>query len=237
VSERIDLWRVSLGNKGADDACWNVLSSDERERARRYVFARDRDRFVRARSALRHILSSYAGASPVTLRFRYGSHGKPALVSARQLHFNLSHADDAAVVAVGDAHPLGIDLERVRRLPDMAGMMNVICSEGERRRLETAHDMAGVFWRLWTGKEAILKAMGAGFSLAPCKIDLAVVEQGNGVFQTTAGEGLAREWQLHQLAPAEGFVGALALRADAEAEIGNFRDYAPARRGPSSTER
>jgi len=75
------------------------LSADERTRAARFHFARDRARFLRRRAALRHLLAGYAGREPHALVFAQGAHGKPAL-PATGLEFSLSHSGGYAVLAV-----------------------------------------------------------------------------------------------------------------------------------------
>ena len=79
-SRDVDVWRAELDQ--ADALCtepYNLLSSDEKERANRFRFDRDKNRFIASRAILRTILSRYSGVEPGSLTFIYGTHGKPEL--------------------------------------------------------------------------------------------------------------------------------------------------------------
>src|SRR6185437_5172724 len=136
------------------------LSEDERRRAQRYAFLRDRVRFIAARSFLRRTLGRHRGVDPASLRFAYGLCGRPELEGAHALQFNLSYSGDQAVLAISYDGPLGVDLEVRRPLPDLEGQLRAFHAQSE-------HDRSAAFLALWTRKEAALKAMGAGFSIDP----------------------------------------------------------------------
>src|SRR5512138_1117696 len=107
--DEVHLWRVPLDGS-AMPALAAALSADERRRAARYRFARHRREFLQARAAMRHILAGYVGVHPAELRFRYLPNGKPMLDG--HVHFNLSHADAFALVAVASS-AIGVDVERL----------------------------------------------------------------------------------------------------------------------------
>src|SRR5262245_40029907 len=103
------VWCVPLEMKSERDTdllAW--LSPDEQQRASRYVFPRDRQRFSICRAKLRKILAAYRGERPRQIVFRYGPNGKPALDPNGGLHFNVSHAENRALVAVSRCGPLGV---------------------------------------------------------------------------------------------------------------------------------
>ena len=84
-----------------------VLSTDERARANRFVFERDRMEFVVCRGVLRHLLSLYGGAPPRDLQFEYSARGKPALASnsGARIQFNVAHSRGAGLIGVTCALP------------------------------------------------------------------------------------------------------------------------------------
>src|SRR5262245_6632580 len=101
----------------AADFKFHCLSPDEEKRAERFRFAKDRETFSAARSALRLILSRYLQCDPSSIRFSVGPNGKLFLQhpqSDAPLHFNLSHSERYAVVAVTDVGRVGVDLEKIR---------------------------------------------------------------------------------------------------------------------------
>jgi 4'-phosphopantetheinyl transferase len=150
-----------------------ILSEDEAARAARFRFESDRVRWVRARSALRTILAEYAGDSPDSLSFNYGEHGKPALLLITDLHFNLSHSGDYAMIAVARSAPVGVDIERLRPNIDMAALLRRL---GETDLPATVSEL----YRAWTRREAKTKATGAPLfekpSLEVRAIDVAAPE-------------------------------------------------------------
>src|SRR5579863_336700 len=114
----VDLWTVSLATPSPSH-----LSEDEIARANRLKFDEDRVRWTRARSALRLILSRYAGDDPARLAFIYSQHGKPALLPFSDVEFNLSHAGDWALIGVARSVPVGVDIERIRPDIEMAALL------------------------------------------------------------------------------------------------------------------
>jgi 4'-phosphopantetheinyl transferase len=161
----VDLWTIPLTR-----VCPTHLSEDETARANRFRFEEDRIRWIRARSSLRLILSRYAGDDPARLVFRYGKHGKPALLPFTDIEFNLSHAGDWAIIAIARSIPVGVDIERMRGNVDMAALL--------RRLGETDLPQAEPeLYRTWTRREARTKAEGGALFDKPadhtCAIDIA----------------------------------------------------------------
>ena len=150
-----------------------LMSGEELERASRFRFGILRDRYIRGRGMVRRVLSRYLDISPEDLRFGTGDHGKPFLLEG-SIHFNLSHSLDIAVLAVGQQHPLGIDIERFDREVDFDRLAERCFRESEWDRFRAYEDRAkaeAFFW-LWTAKEARMKATGEGFRLEPKKIEI-----------------------------------------------------------------
>jgi len=161
------LWQVDLDDAPAPQMLGSI-SPGEQARAQRFVFERDRRRFLAAHAALREVLAHERGIDAGALRFCEGLHGKPSLQDMPDLHFNLSHSQAVGLIAVADAAEVGIDVEVLRPMPDALALAEAHFSENERRALQAMtpgaeRDMA--FFRGWTRKEACLKAIGAGLSL------------------------------------------------------------------------
>ena len=166
IDSRIHVWRVGLDDVEARIA--DALSDDELARADRFCRLEDRRRFIATRGVLRTILADLleCGQDPKgrALRFGYGPAGKPVLLDDPLLHFNVSHSEDLAVIAVTRAGEVGIDIERQRRMNDMDQIARVVFNEAERAAMLGCPAMMreSVFYRIWTRKEALLKAMGNG---------------------------------------------------------------------------
>ena len=193
-----------------------TLSQDERERADRFRFEHLRHRFMAGRGGLRALLAHYLQAEPAQLEFTYASRGKPGLAgsAAGRLHFNLAHSQDLALIAVTRLAPLGVDVEKIRPMPDALAIAERFFSTAERAAFDTlpsaAHDAA--FFHLWTRKEAWLKATGDGIAESLSKIEVAFLPGEPARVRAIAGDAAAGDaWSLCELNPAGGFVGAVAI--------------------------
>lgn len=163
----VHLWLVDLGApEGLLEPDTALLSPDERKRAARFVFERHRRRFVLARAALRRLLGAYLQRAPESLGFRYDPAGKPHLARVERLQFNLAHSEDRALVAVVLERRVGVDLEALRPMDDAETIARSFFTPAEAEALArvTAADRQRAFFRIWTRKEALLKALGEGIA-------------------------------------------------------------------------
>lgn len=158
----MDLWRVPLqASTAALVRAQSLLDATEIARADRLRGPLLRGRFVLAHAALRRILGAALRQPPQRLPFTHGARGKPALAG---LHFNLSHADDLALIVVSHEVPVGVDLEAAR--PAAAVDLRTVLSPLERATLHRLADgeRAAATLRCWVRKEALLKAAGLGIA-------------------------------------------------------------------------
>ena len=165
----LDVWPISLDPPaGALARLRATLSDDELERASRFRFRRDADRFVAGRGQLRRLLGRLVDVEPASLRFAYGPAGKPALEGHPSLGFNLAHSGGVGLLAVAPEVAVGVDVEAS---PDPLGACEEIApmyfAPEEMRTLAAlprAQRGAG-FLRCWTRKEAYVKALGDGLQM------------------------------------------------------------------------
>lgn len=177
-----------------------LLDAHERDRLDRFRHEVDRGRYLAAHALVRLALAAAVDAEPGALVFdrtcRCGAqHGKPRLAAGGPA-FSLTHAGELVGVAVHD-EPVGVDVERLRPLTDLAAMAAHACAP-----TESAPD-ADAFFRLWTRKEAVLKATGDGLSTPMSEVTLGP----GGVAHWAAAPGPI--W-LHDLQPAPGHPAAVA---------------------------
>jgi len=150
------------------------LDAGEQAQAARFHFEKDARHWSACRSALRRILGEALGLDPLAVPLVFGPHGKPLLAPPHHgLHFNLSHCHDLGLLVLGQDGPLGIDLEAADRAPSLLGCETAFCHPEELARLpESPAPRAAALLALWTAKEAALKALGTGMSLAPQSVAL-----------------------------------------------------------------
>lgn len=145
-----------------------LLSSEERERAARFRFDRDRNRFIVCRGTLRQRLGLKSH-----VRLIQGLFGKPMLAGS-DIRFNVSHSHDMGMIAITRGREVGCDIERVDPSFADENIPERFFSPREVRALRAlpAADQCDAFFRCWTRKEAYIKACGLGMSLTLDSFDV-----------------------------------------------------------------
>ena len=166
----LNVWCVDLDCRpGTIDSYLRVLAPLERERSKRLVDIEARRQFVAARMTMRMILSGSLGCRPQDVHLAENAHGKP-LVDPLRHHpapaFNLSHDGDFGVMAVGMVADLGIDVLRLRPWSDVEAIVRHFFTRPEQAAVMELplEKRAQAFARIWTRKEAVVKALGEGLS-------------------------------------------------------------------------
>ncbi|MGC2529859.1 MAG: 4'-phosphopantetheinyl transferase superfamily protein [Candidatus Acidiferrum sp.] len=206
-----------------------TLSDDEKDRAKRYFFQRDRDNFIATRGILRELLGKYIGSTPTEIEFRYSPYGKPSLMAkgfGQPIQFNLSHSHGLALFAFAVGRNLGVDVELVRS--DFGGeeiaMRYFAPQEVEELRKLPASLQAEAFFLCWTRKEAYVKARGEGLQIALNSFHVSLTP---GQPELLYSDDSFR-WSLRSLRPDQRYVGALV------GEVGDWRprywDWKPSKR-------
>jgi len=207
----IHVWRTNLDCESADGLPWETwLAPDEKSRAARFVFPKDRCRFIAARGILRAILGQYLQRHPADIEFAYGTNGKPAIRAdgpQSAIQFNLSHSHGLAVYAFAYRREVGIDVEVVRPGVQQDGVAELAFSDSELAELAALppelRDEG--FFLCWTRKEAYLKARGAGLTIPLRSFQVSLSPDHPKILQ---GADTSR-WSLRSFRPAPGFVGAV----------------------------
>jgi len=213
VEDEVHLWRIATDRPCDVPSLRELLAVDERAKADRFRFDRDRRRCIVRRAAVRQILARYLGASPGELAFCYGPQGKPSLGAPfcdAGLEFNLSVSGETTLCAVG-RQPLGVDLERYRHVEDAGLVAKHFFTPAEISLQGAADDANRVFLRHWTRKEALIKATGSGLSVPLNSFDVSWLPDG-AAHQVTLddAEGRSTTWYLRDLEPAPDELAALA---------------------------
>ena len=160
-----------------EERAFELLDEGERARWKRFVVEGARRRFALCRAALRVNLCDRLGCSNQELSFGYLEHGKPfAMVNGEPsgASFNVSHSGGHGLIGLARQDGLGVDLEVRAPLRDFDGIGGKVYGPRERRALSaaTGSEKADLFYRLWSLKEALIKALGTGFSLNPARFEV-----------------------------------------------------------------
>ena len=216
-ANEVHVWKVDLFQRAVPDVN-GVLSSDERERASRFHFERDRQRFMIAHSSLRIILGRCLNLPPSNLVFAQTQYGKPFLTNleAAGLLFNMSHSADVAVIAVAREREVGIDVEFKRADFATSEVAEHFFSVAEIYTLSglDPHERSGAFFNCWTRKEAYVKARGEGLSMPLDQFDVSLAPGVSAaMLNNRLDESEKSRWMFHDLRVASGYAAALVIEA------------------------
>jgi 4'-phosphopantetheinyl transferase len=187
--EEVHVWQVDqLAWERKTGALFELLDSEERERAARFKFPEPRNQFVISRALLRQCLGRYLHIEAREVRFRTTANGKPELAGNADQHlqdspvtdfpvidppisdlrFNLSHTHGVTVFAVTRHRQVGVDVERIRQNTNALELAERFFSRPEVQwlRSQPASEHIPSFFSCWTAKEAYIKAHGQGMSMS-----------------------------------------------------------------------
>lgn len=209
----VHLWWGSLALDDAElSRCRTLLDGPELARAERLRIPQARRRFIAARATLRTVLGEVRATEPRAVRFAFGERGKPRLAAGGPC-FNASDSGDHVVVALAGAE-LGVDLELLRPLARPEGLAQRICTAAELAAWEKLPeaDRDAALLRLWTAKEAALKAIGSGLAGGLRNVELELDGTRPPRLRRLCGEHDG--WQLLVADPAPGLLCTVVVRGD-----------------------
>ena len=213
----IHVWRASLDiGEEQLNTFSEFLSDEERQRAQRFHFPKDRGHFIASHGILRNLLALYQGWPPESFEFSHGPHGKPFLAGPTvDLQFNMAHSHDLALYAFARDREVGVDVEYLKPGVAEDKVPERFFSPQEVAKLRTlpTSEQQEAFFCCWTRKEAYLKANGEGlaFGLNQFTVSLAPGEPAT-LLATPLNPSEAGRWSIRHLVPGAGYAGALAVR-------------------------
>lgn len=223
----VHLWLVDTRRPPGSDMAEApaVLSDDERDRAARFHFDRDRLVFVAAHVFLRRCLSLYRCIDPAAWTFVRNAWGKPELAKQPDvppLRFNLSHSGPFVACVVAQEIDVGVDLERIDAARASDALVARVLGGGEPAAFAAidASDRPRMFARYWTLKEAYVKATGIGLSLDVRDVRFSLGRDGGpGVSFGASLDDRPERWQFWQPASSAEYVVSVAARGPAGAHL------------------
>lgn len=216
-SGQIQLWRVPLQRPPeAVGHLQRYLAPEELARAERFRFSRDRRRYVVARAVLRTLLGRALSLKAADVCLHYNEEGKPFLAASHEsnLQFNVAHSHELALVALTRGPALGVDLEYRRKLENAQRIAQRFFSAQEVAALSAfpVSQQHAFFFRIWTRKEAFIKATGKGLS-QPLGA-FSVMDAGGRPLQHVQLEGVTTSWRIWDLSPGADYTAALVVWAE-----------------------
>lgn len=217
-NDLMELWHVPLRTTPIQlDQAASLLDEADMARANRFRRAGDRAQYIAAHAALRcilaHAVSPHEPPAPERLRFGTTTTGKPFLVDAPAVvHFNLSHADGHALIAVSRQQEVGIDVECVEAAP-LLDADDAVFSPYEIAAVRglPPHLQPLACLRCWVRKEALLKAAAFGLDDDVRRISVSVDAQAR-LVESQHPHVDAGSWSVSALEPPGPWIGAVAVR-------------------------
>jgi 4'-phosphopantetheinyl transferase len=206
LNNEVHIWHISIeASARLVVFAGELLSPDEKARAARYHLERDRNRFIVSRMTLRLLLEQYLDQPADAIQFRMGDNKKPFVQSDIPFYYNVAHAGDKILIAVSD-NIVGIDVEHIDRELDTTDIATTCFSTKEQEFVAASADSVTAFYRLWTRKEALLKATGKGID-----DDIVHVPALDGVHNSAkAYTGATEDMQVAGFAIGENYLGCVA---------------------------
>ena len=192
------------------------MSASEKERANRFVFEKDKNRFVISHGLLKKIIGLKLNRDPQSLFFEVGKYGKPRLgPSFESLYFNISHSADLALVAISSDREIGVDVEKMVKKKDLEALVDRFFSNDEITEFKNKPEDQKIktFYQLWTKKEAFLKAKGVGLSGGLEKQNIKP-DQHFQIIHEIASASDQKIWTIQNLDCAEGYFGAVCVEGE-----------------------
>ncbi|WP_320008056.1 4'-phosphopantetheinyl transferase superfamily protein [Maridesulfovibrio sp.] len=220
LSEKIvHIWKIRNEGLRFPAGQLALLSEDERGRASLMANTLLKSRFLTFHVFLRCMLSMYIGSGPQGVCFSYNDYGKPELGS-ENIFFNLSHSGDLAVAAFSGCNELGVDIERVKPVPEAVEIARNFFSRIETRWIGAVNGMERWkrFLRCWVIREACVKAIGTGLSMPLNSFEVCLPEM-TGINQPESfygrpfvvSLGTAHRLSVREFIPDDSCLGALAV--------------------------
>jgi 4'-phosphopantetheinyl transferase len=215
---QVHIWQANLKSLSVyPEDISKTLSSDELESADKLKFTIDREHFILRHYYLRLILGKYCNCQPHELMFRYNSCKKPyiSIPEYKEILFNMSSSGDLMIVGLGWHNDIGIDIEKVHEFYNLENISADYFSLQELNYFNGESDRTKAFFKIWTRKEAIIKAMGQGLYYPLKSFCVEVSPSGDYEHMTIVNNpSESKLWRTSELNTSDGYIASLAIKSD-----------------------
>jgi len=210
LTGEIHLWTVSIDAlKDQSVHLESLLSETEKKRVSFYKFEQTQLSYLVSQALLRKLLAAYLDEKPADVKMGVHKKGKPYLIHNHQVYFNLSNSQNLCVYAFSCDGEVGIDIEKIRDLPDIDQLIEKNLTRRERNYLvKDPASKLNWFFRFWTYKESYLKAIGEGMRLTPENLEFSL-EDGTIRLRSVNYGFDGTEWQFQEFSREGNYTGTL----------------------------
>lgn len=204
---QIDVWICRLAKLPAGSL--EVLSQSERERAAKFAVRRPAKAFIQRRTIIRNLLSEHLGIPATEIEIEESQSGKPSIINPNvetALGFSIANSTDILIVALARGMETGVDVEVLHPPSDIQNLALRYFTDREVKHVQSLPESCATigFLKLWTRKEAIMKAHGDGMKLGLGNIDVSEISD------QTPVEIYGRSYFVKDLYAPAGYIAALA---------------------------
>ncbi|WP_032112353.1 4'-phosphopantetheinyl transferase family protein [Candidatus Paracaedibacter symbiosus] len=193
----------------------SYLSSEEKERADKFVFAHLKKRYIISHGFLRILIGKYLSLPPSEVDYAYNEFLKPLSKQNADLYFSMSHSHNVACYAFSFHHNIGIDIEYKNNDLEVKDLGPAIMTHNESLVFEKLNkiDKLQLFYKTWTIKEAFLKALGVGLSYPLSRIETTILPKDEfKVVKLYDIKEELEEWSFFSITSLPCYLGAVAIR-------------------------
>ena len=214
----IHIWNYTLKpDKKLAEFYFDNLTEEEKDKAEKIIIKEVKYRNILSRVITKKILANYLDKKLNRIHYCYNRFGKPGLsseINPMNLNFNISHSGDLGIIAISKNNPVGIDIEQILELNDLDNLMDLIFTESEIKQIDLLDhfDKTKMFYKIWTAKEAFVKAIGQGLSFPVKNIELEINHLENiSIKYIKKFPDSLNDWQLLSFVPEENYISTLAV--------------------------
>jgi len=215
---QVHIWQARIDvSSGYPKDIKDVLSADERERAISFKLQNDQIHFIIRHYLLRIILSKYCDYLADEITFRYDTHKKPAfnMPEYRKIKFNMSFSHDLMLVAINKHNDIGIDIEKVHDINDLESVAVNNFSSKEFKYLNSSSEKINTFFKIWTRKEAFIKATGKGMYYPLKSFCVSMDKSGNHENLIIFNHPIkSKHWRIAEIKASDGFIASIAVKTN-----------------------
>lgn len=208
------IWRVKLTEQLINITYFqSLLNADEITLAQSYFFRKNSHCSIISRACLRILLGNYLKCDPSSIILHKNKHGKLFLSAEPDFFFNVSHTDEFILYAFTKMAPIGIDIEDTRRDIKFLDVARLFFAKGEMEKLNrlSENDLRSAFFRVWTKKEAFIKAVGNGMSFPLKQFEVtALMEESPCIL--SINQKTQHNWLLQSFIPEIGYQAAFSQK-------------------------
>lgn len=213
----VHLWCISLtASSQTITEMTDIISQEERDQAERFHAQSSRVGFILGRGSLRMLLGAYFDINPSSIQFEYSVAGKPLIINNSNdadIQFNYSQSENLGLIGITKDRCIGVDIEKIREDFDFKPIALRFFTTYEFSnlfQLPEGEQRSG-FFRLWTAKEAYLKAIGVGLSGSLSRFDFELPKSGNVDSYSFINKEYQTRWTIKWVFPYPGYNAAVAV--------------------------